>query len=157
MGDGYTQLLTRHLAGQRLHDSNLVGGQHHGGQPQMRRGLEREARTAEEERAAIGAVVLLYVQTGRPRLGQEGALVAQACHDWLECVVVVVYFLQTQNVRPVGQDLLQNQVLPLLPLQSIQWTADKSVLPLPKSCRIIQMIITRTSSCFVTVIQRPMI
>lgn len=60
-------------------------------------------------------------------------MVTQASHDRLEGVVVVVHLLQTQNVRTVGEDLLQDQVLSFLPVEGIKWTTNEPVLPFTES------------------------
>lgn len=65
-----------------------------------------EARAVKEEGAAVGAVVALHVQAGRPGFGAEVAAVTQTRQNWLEGVIVVVNLLQTQDMRSVAEDLL---------------------------------------------------
>jgi len=133
VGDGHAQPPAGPSAPQRLDDGHLVGGQRRGRQPQVSRGLRGEARAAVEQSAAVRAVVLLHVQTGGPGLGHEAASVAEAGHDWLKGVVVVIHLLQAQDVGAVGEDLLQDQVLPLLPVERVRRTAGEAVLPLAES------------------------
>ena len=117
-------------ATQRGNHGNLVGLEHHGRQPQVAGGQHLEAVAPEEESAAVGPVVVHHVQARRPGLGAKAALVAQAGEHGLEGVVVVVHLLQAQDVGLVGEDLLQDQVLPLGPVQSLRGAAHKAILPL---------------------------
>lgn len=89
-----------------LNSTHLIGWNPHGGELEVDAVQELKTRLVVEQRAAVGAVVALHIQAGGPGLGAEVAAVAQACEDRLEGVVVVVHFLQTQDVRAVGEDLL---------------------------------------------------
>lgn len=86
--------------------THLIGGNLHGREAYVDTFQEVVAHLVKEERAPVGAVVALNVQTGRPRFGAEVAAVAQTGQNWLESVVVVVNFLQTQDMRSVAEDLL---------------------------------------------------
>lgn len=66
------------------------------------------------------------------------AAVTQARQDWLEGVVVVIDFLQAQDVRSVGEDLFQDEVFPVGPAQGLQGALDKAVEPFTQSCGLRQ-------------------
>ena len=125
-------ILKQGLKGRHTH---LIGRDHHGGETNAHALEELEARLVEEERAAVGAVVALDIQTRGPGLGEEVAAVAQAAQHGQEGVVVVVHLLQAHHVRLVGEDLLQDQVLPLGPAQRLQGAADEAVRPLTQRWR----------------------
>ena len=86
--------------------THLVSRKHHGGESYVHAVEKLKPRLVEEQRAAVGAVVALDVQARGPGLGAEVTSVAQACQNGLEGVVIVVDFLQTQDVRSEGEDLL---------------------------------------------------
>lgn len=83
----------------------MIGWNPHGREPYVHAIQELVSRLIEEERAAVWAVVALHIQAWRPGFGAEVAAVTQACQNRLEGVVVVVDFLQTQDMRSVGDDL----------------------------------------------------
>lgn len=121
------------MALERLCDGHLVGLELHGGQADVGAADQLEALLQEEHGAAVGPVVALHVQARRPRLGEEGALVAQAAEERLKGVEVVVDFLKAQDVGLVGQDLLQDEALPLLPFQGFHGALDEVVFAFPES------------------------
>lgn len=90
----------------RRSSTHLIGGNLHGRQPYVDAVQDLVAHVVKEERAAVGAVVALHTQAGRPGFGAEVAAVTQTCQNWLESVIVVVNFLQTQDMRSVAKDLL---------------------------------------------------
>lgn len=90
----------------RPSSTHLIGRNLHGRQPDVDAIQEVVAHVVKEERAAVGAVVALHAQAGRPGLGAEVAAVTQTGQDWPESVIVVVNFLQTQDMRSVAEDLL---------------------------------------------------
>lgn len=53
----------------------------------------------------------------------------------MEGVEIVVHLLQAQYVGLVGEDLLQDQTLPLFPLESFNGALYEVVLAFSKSCR----------------------
>lgn len=105
----------------------MVSGDHHGGESDVHAVQELEAGLIKEEGAAVGAAVALYVQARRPRFRTEVAAVAQIRQNRLEGVIVVIHFLQTHDVRSVGQNLLQDEVLPSGPAEGLQGTPDEIV------------------------------
>lgn len=113
--------------------THLVGGNPHGGEPYVHALQELEPGLIKEQRAAVGPVVALHVQTRGPRLRAEVAAVTQAYQNGLEGVIIVVDLLQTQDVRSVGEDLLQDEVLPAGPFEGLQGTLDKTVKSLTQS------------------------
>lgn len=86
--------------------THLIGWNPHGREPNVHAIQELEPRLIEEQRAAVGAVVAFHIQAWRPGFRAKVAAVTQTCQDRLEGVIVVVDFLQTQDVRSVGEDLL---------------------------------------------------
>lgn len=134
VGDGDAEEPAGLVALERLRDGHLVGLQLHGGQTDVGAADELEALLEEEHGAAIRPVVVLHVQARRPRLREEGALVAQAAEERLKRVKVVVHLLKAQDVGLVGEDFLQDEALPLLPFQSFHGALNKVVFAFPESC-----------------------
>ena len=70
-----------------------------------------------EESAAVRAVIVLHVETGRVGLGHEPPLVAEAGEDPLQ-QPVVVHLLQADDVWAVPDDLVDDPPPPALPVQA---------------------------------------
>lgn len=106
---------------------HLIGWNPHGWELHTRSIQQLEALLVIEERTAVGAVIAFHGQAGWPGFGAEAAAVAQAAQHRLEGVVVVVHLLQAQDVRPVGEDLLQDEKLSPGPADGLQGALHKTV------------------------------
>lgn len=89
----------------KTNSTHLIGWNPHGREPYVHAIQELESRLIEEQGAAVRTVVALHIQTWRPGFGAKNAAVTQACQNRLEGVIVVVDFLQTQDMRSVGEEL----------------------------------------------------
>lgn len=63
-------------------------------------------------------------------------MVAQAAENGPERIKVVVHFLQAHDVWSVSENLLQDEVLALRPVQGIQRTLDEAVCTFTQSCQV---------------------
>lgn len=133
MGDGDAELAAGLLALQGLGNGHLVGLQRHGRQPDVGTVDQLESVLEEEQGTAVGSIVVLHIQTGRPGLGEEGALIAQSTEEGLEGVEVVVHLLEAQDIGLVGEDLFQDQTLSFFPLEGFDRALDKVVFAFSKS------------------------
>lgn len=106
---------------------HLIGRNPHRWELHARSVQQLEACLVVEERAAIGAVVALHSQAGWPGLGAEAAAVAQAAQHRLQSVVVMIHLLQAQDMRPVGEDLLQDEELSPGPADGLRGALHKTV------------------------------
>lgn len=86
--------------------THLIGWNPHGREAYAHAIQELVLRLIEEQRAAVGAVVALHIQARGPGFRTKVAAVTQACQNRLEGVIVVVDFLQTQDLRSICEDLL---------------------------------------------------
>lgn len=133
MGDGDAELAAGLLALQGLGDGHLVGFQRHGCQPDVGTVDQLKSVLEEEQGAAVGSIVVLHIQTRRPGLGEEGALIAQSTEEGLEGVEVVVHLLEAQDIWLVGEDLFQDQTFPFFPLEGFYRALGKVVFAFAKS------------------------